>query len=59
MSILAVLKGVTIGDNSIVGACSAVTKNILANEIWTGNPAIFIRKITTRDAAFKQEDGGA
>lgn len=40
-----ILKGVTIGENSIVGAGSVVTKSIPANEIWTGNPAKFIRKI--------------
>lgn len=40
-----ILKGVTIGEDSIVGACSVVTKNIPKNEIWGGNPAKFIRKI--------------
>lgn len=40
-----ILKGVTIGVNSIVGAASVVTKDIPANEIWAGNPAKFIRKI--------------
>lgn len=40
-----ILKGVTIGEHSIIGAGSVVTKNIPANEIWGGNPAKFIRKI--------------
>lgn len=40
-----ILKGVTIGQNSIVGASSVVTKNIPANEIWAGNPAKFIRNV--------------
>jgi acetyltransferase-like isoleucine patch superfamily enzyme len=40
-----ILKGVTIGKNSIVGACSVVTKNIPDNEVWGGNPAKFIRNI--------------
>ena len=41
-----ILKGVIIGKHSIVGAGSIVTKNIPDNEIWAGNPACFIRKVT-------------
>lgn len=40
-----ILKGVTIGNRSIVGAGSVVTKDIPDDEIWAGNPARFIRKI--------------
>lgn len=40
-----ILPGVTIGNNSIVGSGSVVTKNIPDNEIWVGNPAKFIKKI--------------
>lgn len=40
-----ILKGVTIGENSIIGACSLVTKDIPANEIWGGNPAKMLKKI--------------
>lgn len=40
-----ILKGVTIGENSIIGAGSVVTKAVPANEIWGGNPAVFIRRL--------------
>lgn len=40
-----ILKGVTIGERSIVGAGSVVTKDIPDGEIWAGNPAQFIREI--------------
>jgi acetyltransferase-like isoleucine patch superfamily enzyme len=40
-----VLKGVSIGNRSIIGAGSIVTKDIPSDEIWAGNPAKFIRII--------------
>lgn len=40
-----ILKGVTIGKHSIVGAGSVVTKDIPDGEIWAGNPARFIREL--------------
>lgn len=40
-----ILKGVKIGDRSIIGAGSVVTKNVPSDQIWAGNPAKFIREI--------------
>ena len=44
-----VLSGVTIGDNSIIGAGSVITKDIPANVIAAGNPCKVIREITEKD----------
>ena len=44
-----VLHGVTIGDNTIIGAGSIVTKDIPDNVIAVGNPCKVIRKITEED----------
>jgi acetyltransferase-like isoleucine patch superfamily enzyme len=41
-----ILKGVTIGENSIIGAGSVVTKDVPPNEVWAGNPAKFVRKFS-------------
>lgn len=40
-----ILKGVTVGEYSIIGAGSVVTKNIPNGEIWAGNPAKFLKKV--------------
>ena len=40
-----ILKGVTIGENSVIGAYSLVSTDVPANEIWGGNPAKFIKKL--------------
>lgn len=41
-----ILKGVTIGDGSIVGAGSVVTGDVPASQLWAGNPARFIRPLS-------------
>lgn len=40
-----ILSGVTVGENTVVGAASVVTHNVEPNTIVAGNPARVIRKI--------------
>ncbi|MEH7386093.1 sugar O-acetyltransferase [Bacillus sp. JJ1521] len=44
-----IVPGVTIGENSIIGAGSVVTKDIPANVIVAGVPSKIIRPITEKD----------
>lgn len=44
-----ILGGVTIGDNSIIGAGSVVTKDIPADCFAAGNPAKVIKNLDSRD----------
>jgi maltose O-acetyltransferase len=46
-----VLPGVTIGENSVVGAGSVVTRDVAANSVAVGNPARVIRSIPAPDSA--------
>ncbi|HET8843584.1 MAG TPA: hypothetical protein VFN35_19125 [Ktedonobacteraceae bacterium] len=43
----AVLKGVTIGENSVVGFRGVVTGNVPPNVIVAGNPAQVVRRLDT------------
>ncbi|MCR4798412.1 MAG: sugar O-acetyltransferase [Lachnospiraceae bacterium] len=47
-----IVPGVTIGDNSVIGAGSIVTKDIPANVVAVGNPCKVIREIGQRDKEF-------
>ena len=40
-----IICGITIGEGSMIGAGSVVTKDVPAGEIWVGNPAKFLRKV--------------
>lgn len=40
-----ILKGVTIGEEAVIGAGSVVTCDIPTKEIWAGNPAVYKGKI--------------
>ncbi len=47
-----VLPGVTIGDNTVIGAGSVVTKDIPANVVAVGNPCKVLREINEHDREF-------
>nr|WP_245785386.1 sugar O-acetyltransferase [Enterococcus aquimarinus] len=44
-----VMPGVTIGENSVIGAGSVVTKDIPANVVAVGNPCRVLRDISEKD----------
>lgn len=46
---VSILPGVTIGENTVIGAGSVVTKAIPANVLAAGNPCRIIRNITEED----------
>ena len=47
-----ILPGVTIGDNSVIGAGSVVTHDIPANVVAVGNPCRVLREISARDKEY-------
>lgn len=47
-----VLPGITIGDNTVIGAGSVVTKDIPANVVAVGNPCRVLREIGEKDKEF-------
>ena len=51
-----ILPGVTIGDDSVIGAGSIVTKDIPAGVVAVGNPCRVLRPISERDREFYYKD---
>lgn len=51
-----VLPGVTIGDNTVVGAGSVVTKDLPANVVAVGCPCRVLREISERDKEYYYKD---
>ena len=51
-----VLPGITIGDNTVVGAGSVVTKDIPANVVAVGNPCRVLREINDHDKEYYFKD---
>ena len=47
-----VLPGVTIGDNTVIGAGSVVTKDIPSNVVAIGNPCRILREINDHDKEY-------
>ena len=51
-----VVPGVTIGDNTVIGAGSVVTKDIPANVVAVGNPCHVLRTISEHDKEYFYRD---
>jgi len=51
-----VMPGVSIGDNTVIGAGSIVTRDIPANVVAVGNPCRVMRPITERDRQYYYRD---
>ena len=47
-----VMPGVTIGDNTVIGAGSIVTKDIPSDVVAVGNPCRVLREVTEKDRLF-------
>ncbi len=50
------MPGVSIGDNTVIGAGSVVTKDIPPNVVAVGNPCRVMREISEHDKEFYYKD---
>lgn len=53
------LKGIELGEESVVGAGSVVRSSVPAHEIWAGNPAVPLRRMRPASPAWERDAGGA
>ena len=51
------MPGVTMGNNSVLGAHSLLTKSIPAGEVWAGVPAHYLMTIDEYDRKCKNGKG--
>ena len=51
-----VVPGVTIGDNTVIGAGSVVSKDIPANSLAVGNPCRVLRELNDHDREYYYRD---
>ena len=51
-----IMPGITVGENSVVGAGSVVTKDVPPNTVVVGNPARVLREIGERDRIYYFKD---
>ena len=51
-----VVPGVTMGDDTVIGAGSVVTKDIPANVVAVGNPCRVLRPISEHDKEYFYRD---
>lgn len=50
------LPGVTVGDNTVIGAGSVVTKNLPSNVVAVGNPCRVLREVNEHDRSYYFKD---
>ena len=51
------MPNISIGKESIIGACSQVRTNVGDKEIWYGNPAKFFRKVKSFTTKYDEKSG--